>query len=350
MNPLLTIAIPTWNRATFLDRCLANLRDELQSVEPGLVQILISDNGSTDTTRDIVNCHRNNGLKLDYLVSDRNMGSDYNIAKCFDSGNGEFVLVLADDDLFTSGSLTYILQILKKHGECGVVFLSAFGFSHDATRERPWSAEKYTKYVIAGAFISKLAVKLTLISSIIVNRRKIKAIDPYEFVGSQLVQVPIVLHAALTSVKNIYVKKYCIAVQRDNGGNNLVIEETDRGSRGYNPSEVFAVNLLNLIQENFSKSLNRKYYKALEIKVFIYFLPYYLLQQVRYKSPYVKESLRLLDSQFRNTTSYRVFIRPILILPRPFNIIYAWLATTIGKLIFERPSKIIKKTLLTFGV
>src|ERR1700712_5100335 len=50
--PLLTIAIPTYNRAASLQRLLECLssQDDIQ-----LVQVLVSDNGSTDDTRNIVN-------------------------------------------------------------------------------------------------------------------------------------------------------------------------------------------------------------------------------------------------------------------------------------------------------
>ena len=349
MQPLLTIAIPTWNRASFLGKCLENIGTELQTVEPGLVQLLVSDNASNDKTREVVHHYKDNGLHIDYLVSDENMGAGHNIAKCFVLSKGEFVLVLADDDLLTEGSLAFIIRLLTQFRDAGVVYLSAFGFSKNPVSEKPQTMQAYTAYQCPGRFIAKVGVKLTLISSLVINRQSYSMIDPYEFVGSQLVQIPVALRAALTSKKNVYVKNYCIAVQRDNGGNNMLDSDTDRGSRGYNPAEVFGINLLNLIHKNFSKYIRKKYLKTFEAKIFIYFLPYYIFQQVYRRSNYTKQSLALLDGRFKVNFCYRLFIRPILTLPRPFNLIYGLISIILGKIAFERPSILFKRLTLKFS-
>ena len=49
MPPLLTIGIPTYNRAKFLRRLLEQLRTELAGLD-GQVEVLVSDNASTDDT------------------------------------------------------------------------------------------------------------------------------------------------------------------------------------------------------------------------------------------------------------------------------------------------------------
>jgi abequosyltransferase len=50
-NPLISITIPTYNRAEFLDRCLAA---HIPVARAHNIQIFISDNASTDGTESVV--------------------------------------------------------------------------------------------------------------------------------------------------------------------------------------------------------------------------------------------------------------------------------------------------------
>ena len=50
-NPLLSIVIPTYNRADFLDYCL---KVHIPLAKAHNIQIIISDNASTDATKKIV--------------------------------------------------------------------------------------------------------------------------------------------------------------------------------------------------------------------------------------------------------------------------------------------------------
>ncbi|MDE1010646.1 MAG: glycosyltransferase, partial [Paraburkholderia fungorum] len=49
-RPLLTIAIPTFNRAAYLQLCLQQVLPDRNFVDDGTVEILVSDNCSTDQT------------------------------------------------------------------------------------------------------------------------------------------------------------------------------------------------------------------------------------------------------------------------------------------------------------
>lgn len=49
-TPILTVAIPTWNRAQALDNCLRSVCANL----PNGIEVLVSDNASTDNTGKIV--------------------------------------------------------------------------------------------------------------------------------------------------------------------------------------------------------------------------------------------------------------------------------------------------------
>jgi glycosyltransferase involved in cell wall biosynthesis len=92
-NPLVTIAIPTYNRAN------AYLRQALESARAQTytnLDIFVSDNCSTDWTSQLVaEC---NDPRIRYFRHPTNVGPHKNINFCIAQARGEFLLVLHDDD------------------------------------------------------------------------------------------------------------------------------------------------------------------------------------------------------------------------------------------------------------
>ncbi|WP_157697817.1 glycosyltransferase family 2 protein, partial [Caballeronia calidae] len=101
----LTIAIPTFNRARYLRINLQRLAEEMPSTLSGKVEILVSDNHSTDETPTIVADAIHAGLVLRYIRNERNLGSDANIAQCFNEARGDYIQILGDDDIYVRGTL-----------------------------------------------------------------------------------------------------------------------------------------------------------------------------------------------------------------------------------------------------
>lgn len=125
-QPVLTIGIPTFNRANKLDRLLKILSKEIQDYNLGnLVEIFISDNCSSDDTLNIVNSHKANieNLRVDSKKS--NVGFDLNILSVYSQSKGQFVWFFADDDIPIEGSINKLLSILNLYNPD--VLLFSFG-------------------------------------------------------------------------------------------------------------------------------------------------------------------------------------------------------------------------------
>ena len=112
-KPLLTIAIPTYNRAPFLDQTLGQLHRELLLLEDCYIEILVSDNRSEDHTQEILKKHGASGLRMHVIKNRSNIGSDKNIAQCFNEAIGDYVLILGDDDLLVDGALKRLILKLR---------------------------------------------------------------------------------------------------------------------------------------------------------------------------------------------------------------------------------------------
>ena len=166
-QPLLTIAIPTYNRAIYLRQTLAQLQLEILSYHLSNIEILVSDNASPDSTQQVVAEFQDSGFNIRYLLNADNIGSDANIAQCFNAANGHYVLILGDDDLFYDGSLKWLMTALE-HNEYGIICMRAYGFDHDFRREYPDIFGRDRPFNDAGEFLVAIGHSVTLISGCVI--------------------------------------------------------------------------------------------------------------------------------------------------------------------------------------
>ena len=80
-----------------------------------LVEILVSDNASTDDTRAFVQEMQKTYRNLRYRCNEKNIGTEANIHTAMRESRGEYVLVAGDDDYFVDGALLVLLTKLVQH-------------------------------------------------------------------------------------------------------------------------------------------------------------------------------------------------------------------------------------------
>jgi glycosyltransferase involved in cell wall biosynthesis len=107
---LLSICIPTFNRADQLKDALFAASRELASVD-GEVEVIVSDNCSNDQTAEYV---REFG-ELKYFRNDSNVGAARNFHRCVERAQGEFVWIIGDDDVLLPGSVSRVLAIVRQN-------------------------------------------------------------------------------------------------------------------------------------------------------------------------------------------------------------------------------------------
>lgn len=109
-TPTLSICIPTYNRADFLDYLLRNLAG---CAFPFPIEIVISDNASTDATESVVQSNAHRGLPISYFRHPMNKGGPANISSVFHRARGTYFMYLADDDLLIQDAVVEAVQYLK---------------------------------------------------------------------------------------------------------------------------------------------------------------------------------------------------------------------------------------------
>jgi abequosyltransferase len=109
MSVKLSICIPTYNRGSFIKETVESIVSQVRE-DNDEVEIVISDNASTDNTEEIVRKLQKRFSWIVYLKSDKNQGADRNYLKVVSLAQGEYCWLMGSDDILTPTALDYMLE------------------------------------------------------------------------------------------------------------------------------------------------------------------------------------------------------------------------------------------------
>jgi glycosyltransferase involved in cell wall biosynthesis len=114
-SPLVSIILPTFNRADLLPKSLESaLFQDYTNWE-----LIVWDDGSTDDTKTIVCAY---GDKRVRYYHEENRGMSYALNAGIQNACGEYIAFLDDDDQWTQGKLLKQLEVLLSHDQVDLVF------------------------------------------------------------------------------------------------------------------------------------------------------------------------------------------------------------------------------------
>lgn len=191
-QPLLSIAIPTFNRASKLEAQLTSLHQLLlKSQFQENIELLVSDNCSTDSTQSIIKHF--SSLERKYIFSsyrnEINLGSDRNGGQVILRAKGRFAWYLADDDIVHEDAIDHIFQSLSENQEIGLCFVNYYleplskipavniGNGHDVLVKN--INEFVSKTITAESMVSSLIFRKSLLSRD--SLTEIKEVASYEY-------------------------------------------------------------------------------------------------------------------------------------------------------------------------
>src|SRR5688572_5875335 len=130
MPKLLTIAIPTYNRAAKLDGQLAWVDRNLRGFE-SQCDVIVSDNASPDDTPAVCAKWRatfaSRGVDVHINRMPTNVGPLPNIARCVELSTSRFTWVIGDDDEIAEGTLALVLAHLARDPDLASIVLNFEG-------------------------------------------------------------------------------------------------------------------------------------------------------------------------------------------------------------------------------
>lgn len=129
-NPLVTVCIPAYNRATLLSALL----DSILSQTFQDFEILICEDGSPERPEisAVASSYRAKYPgKIIYQENPVNLGYDGNIRRLVELSRGEYCVFMGNDDLMCPGALEAISAAVHRQPDCGVVVRSYATFDID---------------------------------------------------------------------------------------------------------------------------------------------------------------------------------------------------------------------------
>jgi abequosyltransferase len=190
MKPVLSICIPTYNRASFLVMSLQAVCDQISYSISHLIEIIVVNNASTDSTEQVVRLsfEKYKDLDFKYFQRDINIGHD-NVYLCTEFAQGDYVLILSDDDVIVKGSIERIIKIIQETPNLKAISLNLCDLSENGvinTDKQQYPIPKIeTDSNKSLAFLSSY---ITFISSVVFKRSLINAETVNRFRGNSTIQ------------------------------------------------------------------------------------------------------------------------------------------------------------------
>ena len=217
-RPLLTIAIPTYNRAGCLRELLTILIDQLK--DERRVEMIISDNASPDETPAVVQDFVDRGLQVRYIRNTQNIGPDPNFLQCFEQARGKYVWLFSDDDLIVPGGVAKILHYCES-AEYDIISLKGYGFEEAHTPVRAAARHDVTYVSDPTKLAKQVHAMFGLISGNVINKDTVLAAGPkpfWELIGTGLVHLGWTYTALSRFSCGLFINEKLIAVRRNNAG------------------------------------------------------------------------------------------------------------------------------------
>lgn len=254
-NKLLSICIPTYNRAEYLRKTLDSIVNQEGFVEH--CEIVISDNGSSDNTAEVVEEFVSLYSNIRYHQNETNIGPDRNFLKVMDFALGKYIKLHGDKLCFYKTGLTRLIGYLKKT-EVSTVFL--LNCHNNLSEKGMINCGSFDE------FVGKVSYWSTWMGGIILRNNDYKNLqDKERAIGSFLIQTDIMFRIVSKNPISQII-------------NELVLfEQPIKVKGGYNFFEVFLDNYLSLYEDYiFAGLLTQRTYKKEKTKLLRFFVfPWY---------------------------------------------------------------------------
>lgn len=306
---LLTVAIPTYNRADYLDLGLRRLKEELMRLHENqrtLIRIYISNNASTDDTINVISIHGLHEIcELEVITNSVNVGAEKNVIQCYESASTPYVWILGDDDVMLQGALEKVLSVLLLN-QPDIVYLGNYHFLDDYLDTKcalKSEKEVITLYENSEKFTVKTNVMLTFISALVVRSGRNHA-NLYNIMNdTYLSHLGWILPLLRDGSKFVAIESWVVAAKGGNTG-------------GYGLIRVFGENL-QMITKQILIAKPREA-KAIENGTIINFFPGFILELRSGHSKFVDNNIeRGLKDAFCGNWRYYAFLLPLMRLPMP---------------------------------
>lgn len=326
VKPLLTIAIPTYNRSEYLDVCLRRIVEEINYLSEDqctLVNVYVSNNGSSDNTSDVICKYQRCILSRFEVVNNiENIGPDKNIMQCYSSAKTPYVWVLGDDDVILLGCLRKVLNVLVEKKDIDILYVNGYSYS-DSYLDEPIEGRGNSgivEYIDPLDFVKRTHIMLTFITALIV--RSGVCLMPYSQLldGSNLSQMGWVLALIRDGKKFAILEDRIYAAKIANSG-------------GYGAVKVFGSNLCHIASVILVKK--PKLVDAIKNGTIVMWFPTYIMNlRGGMDVGFLRENIAVeLKKVYGGNWRYYIFLAPLISMPYFILPVYYIIVRLIRKLL-----------------
>ena len=161
---LLTIGIPTYNRATYFCKCISNLYNQIGDMP--WIEVFVSNNNSTDDTEKIAFkylCHKN----FRYHKQPTNLKVDKNFDYLYEKASGDFVIACGDDYYYTGEAILGLLEAICLYPDSSVMI---FKWSEIVSTDLPSKIVSHNSGM--DNFLTECTQYYTCISCVVLNHEQ----------------------------------------------------------------------------------------------------------------------------------------------------------------------------------
>lgn len=203
-RPNISFAIPTFNGGKTISEALTSIFDAASGFDPREAEIIVSSNGSTDNTRELIELARTKSqIAITYHHNEVNEGYDRNIQNLLRLCNGRFIWFLADDDQLLHHSIQKFYEVWAIASDLTVVIQNFWSVDVNGDIRSDVTFERDTYFDDPNAFLMSCRQRYGQLSSVIVSAEHLKKVDTSVAVGSNYLHVFIVY--ALAARGNSYI-------------------------------------------------------------------------------------------------------------------------------------------------
>jgi len=205
---VLSICIPTYNRANYLTECLDSVLNSVKGFEDE-IEIIISDNASTDNTTVVVNEYLK---KYNFIVYNRNESNviDENFFIAINSASGKYIWLFADDDLMEPNAVKIVISKIKE--DYNIIVCNYTKWDKSFTQllaPKEYLFNKDFQINNHDELLKKFSIRIQLISSLIIKRRFVLSINKNEYKNLHefgISYIYVIYSSLINNVNGIFLK------------------------------------------------------------------------------------------------------------------------------------------------
>ncbi|RIE07065.1 glycosyltransferase family 2 protein [Candidatus Cryosericum odellii] len=189
-NIKLSVAIPTYNGARYIREALDSIVSQLTGISEE-VEIVVSDNASTDETLEIIEEYQTKYSFIKYFRNAENLGPDRNYDLAVRRAKGQFVWLLSDDDKIRDAGINKVIDVINKHPNIAAIFMNYESVT-------PLNCSQDCLCLNGNEFFYKTSFKNGLVSSNVIKKSIWENIETSKYFYSNWIHFGVLIEALST--------------------------------------------------------------------------------------------------------------------------------------------------------